>query len=67
MTTLASLPPRLRDDPALRSLIGAVDGTIAVPDTARAVALAALAQLSGRRPLVVVCPTGTMAEQLYDD
>ena len=67
MTVLSSLPPRLRDDPAVRSLIGAVDGTIAVPDVARAITLAALAQLSGRRPIVVACPTGTMAAQLADD
>ncbi len=67
MSILSSLPSRLRDDPALRSLIGAVDATIAVPDVARAVTLAALSQLSGRRPIVVACPTGTMAGQLADD
>ena len=67
MSVLSSLPSRLRDDPAIRSLIGAVDGTIAVPDVARAIAVAALAQLSGRRPVVVACPTGTMAAQLADD
>ena len=64
---LASLPARLRDDVAIRSVIGAVDATIAVPDTARAVAVAALSTLSGRRPLVIACPTGTMAAQLHDD
>ena len=67
MSVLSSLPSRLRDDSAVRSLIGSVDGTIAVPDVARAITLAALAQLSGRRPLVVACPTGTMAAQLADD
>jgi len=67
VSVLATLPPRLRDDSALRSLIGAVDGTIAVPDSARAITVAALAQLSGRQPLVLACPTGTMAAQLYDD
>ena len=30
-------------------------------------AIAALAQLSGRRPLVVACPTGASAGQLFDD
>ncbi len=34
---------------------------------ARPIALAALAHLSSRRPLVVACPTGTMAGQLADD
>ena len=64
---LASLPAALRNDPALTSLIGAVDGTVAVPEVARAVAIAALAELSGRRPIVVACPTGTSASQLADD
>ncbi len=64
---LASLPARLRDDAALTSLIGAADGTIAVPEVARAACIAALADLSGRRPVVVACPTSTMAAQLADD
>ena len=38
-----------------------------MPESARAIAVAALAQLSERRPLVVACPTGTDAGQLYDD
>ena len=57
----------LRDDRALMSLIGSPDGTVAVPETARSIAIAALAQLSGRRPVVVACPTSTMAAQLADD
>ncbi|MCX6532906.1 MAG: transcription-repair coupling factor [Actinobacteria bacterium] len=64
---LASLPMALRDDRALMSLIGSPDGTVAVPETARSIAIAALAQLSGRRPVVVACPTSTMAAQLADD
>ena len=34
---------------------------------ARPISIAALASLSSRRPLVVACPTGTMAGQLGDD
>lgn len=64
---LASLPIALRDDRSLMSLIGSPDGTVAVPETARSIAIAALAQLSGRRPVVVACPTSTMAAQLADD
>ncbi|MEY4224631.1 MAG: transcription-repair-coupling factor, partial [Actinomycetota bacterium] len=64
---LASLPARLRDDRALVSLLGSADGVLAVPDPARVIAIAALAELSGRRPLVVACPTGTMAGQVFDD
>jgi transcription-repair coupling factor (superfamily II helicase) len=64
---LASLPAALRNDAALTSLLGTVDGTVAVPEVARAVAIAALAELSGRRPIVVACPTSTLASQLADD
>ncbi|MEY4361574.1 MAG: transcription-repair-coupling factor, partial [Actinomycetota bacterium] len=64
---LASLPSRLRDDRSLMSLLGSADGVVAVPETGRAICLAALSQISGRRPLVVACPTGTMAGQIVDD
>ena len=64
---LQSLATLLRDDKALMSLIGSPDGTVAVPEAARSIAIAALAQLSGRRPVVVACPTSTMAAQLADD
>ncbi len=65
--SLASLPRLLRDDPALAQALGDPSGFVAVPESARAIAVAALAQLSERRPLVVACPTGTDAGQLYDD
>lgn len=65
--TLASLRPLLRDDRTLTSVLGAVDATIAVPEPGRAVAIASLAEISGRRPLIVACPTGTMAAQIADD
>ncbi len=65
--SLASLPRLLRDDPALTQALGDPSGFVAVPESARAIAVAALAQLSERRPLVVACPTGTDAGQLYDD
>ncbi|MCU1504054.1 MAG: mfd, partial [Ilumatobacteraceae bacterium] len=64
---LSTLPPMLRSEPALTRAIGDPNGFVAVPEAARAVAIAALAQLSGRRPLVVACPTGGDAGQLYDD
>ncbi|MCE9622400.1 MAG: transcription-repair coupling factor [Actinomycetia bacterium] len=65
--SLASLPRLLRDDPALVQALGDPSGFVAVPESARAIAVAALAQLSERRPLVVACPTGTDAGQLFDD
>lgn len=65
--SLASLPRLLRNDPALTQALGDPSGFVAVPESARALAIAALAQLGDRRPLVVACPTGTDAGQLYDD
>ncbi|MFM7686551.1 MAG: transcription-repair coupling factor [Actinomycetota bacterium] len=65
--SLSSLPRLLRTEPALTRAIGSASGFVAVPESARALAVAALAQLSDRRPLVVACPTGTDAGQLFDD
>ena len=38
----------------------------AIVEVARPISIAALAHLSNHRPLVVACPTGAMAGQLYD-
>ncbi|MEI8239816.1 MAG: transcription-repair coupling factor, partial [Actinomycetota bacterium] len=65
--SLASLPRLLRSEPALTQAIGSASGLVAVPESARAISVAALAQLSERRPLIVACATGTDAGQLYDD
>ena len=62
-----ALPRLLRAEPALASLIGAADVTVAVPEAAQAVATAALATLSDRGPIVVVTPTGLDADRLGDD
>ena len=64
---LADLPPLLRDEPGLTRALGEPDARLAVGEVARPIAIAALADLSGRTPLVVACPTGTMAAQLADD
>ena len=64
---LADLPPLLRDEPGLTRALGEPDARLAVVEVARPIAIAALASLSHRRPLVVACPTGTMAAQLGDD
>ncbi len=64
---LSSLPPLLRAESALTQAFGNPNGFVAVPEAARAITVAALAQLSNRRPLVVACPTGTDAGQLFDD
>jgi transcription-repair coupling factor (superfamily II helicase) len=65
--TLESLPPLLRDETALAAVAGRANAVLAVPESARAIVLAALARRSDRRPLVVATPTGSAAGQVYDD
>src|SRR5580700_10250127 len=64
---LAAVPRLLRSEPALAALIGAADGTVAVPEAAQAVVAAALAAFTERTPLLVVTATGLDAERLGDD
>ncbi len=64
---LAALPPLLRDEPGLTRALGDPAARLAIVEVARPISIAALAHLSDRRPLVVACPTGAMAGQLYDD
>ena len=66
-SALAGLPRLLRDDNGVTAALGDESGFVAVPEAGRAFTIAALAQLSGRRPLVVACPTGSDAGQLFDD
>ena len=67
VSSLGSLAPLLRDEPGLVRALGDPTARLAVVEVARPLAIAALAHLSSRRPLVVACPTGTMAGQLVDD
>jgi len=64
---LAALPGHLRDEPGLMRAMGDPSARLAIVEIARPISIAALAALSNRRPLVVACPTGTMAAQLVDD
>ena len=64
---LGELPALLRDEPGLTRALGDPTARLAVVEVARPISIAALATLSSRRPLVVSCPTGTMAGQLADD
>ncbi|NND74973.1 MAG: hypothetical protein HKN44_08200, partial [Ilumatobacter sp.] len=64
---LHSLPGLLRDEPGLTRALGDPGARLAIVEAARPMSIAALAMLSARRPLVVACPTGTMAAQLVDD
>jgi hypothetical protein len=65
--SLSAIPRQLRADPVLGVLLGAADATVAVPESAQAIAAAALATFTERTPLVVVTPTGLDAERLADD
>ncbi|MFN0091066.1 MAG: transcription-repair coupling factor [Acidimicrobiales bacterium] len=64
---LQPLLPLLRDDPALVQVLGRNVASLAVPEPARAYVVAALAQLTSRRPFLVAAPTSTDAERLARD
>ena len=64
---LAALPPLLRDEPGLTRALSDPQARLAIVEVARPISIAALSHLSDHRPLVVACPTGAMAGQLYDD
>jgi transcription-repair coupling factor (superfamily II helicase) len=63
---LAALAPLLAEEPALRAVVNR-QPTVAVPDAARAVFVAALAGVTTRRPLLLAVPTGAEAERLVRD
>ncbi|MGH1490407.1 MAG: transcription-repair coupling factor, partial [Acidimicrobiales bacterium] len=63
-TNLARL---VADDPTLTRIIGRASNVLAVAEPARAMALAALAEASERRPLLVAVPTTTDADRLAND
>jgi len=64
---LTSLPPDLRDDPGLAAALTQPSGIVAIPEAARPLALAAVSQISAKRPMIIAAPTGTVAGQLFDD
>jgi transcription-repair coupling factor (superfamily II helicase) len=63
---LAALAPLLAEEPALRAVV-ARRSTVAVPESARAVFVAALAGVTTRRPLLLAVPSDTEAERLARD
>ena len=67
MAALESLPPLLREEPALLDVLGRADVTLAVAEPAWALTVAGLAELSGRHPLVVAMPTSTEADRMARD
>src|ERR1700729_2928915 len=64
---LAPLLPLLRNDDTFVGLRGLRSGLVAVPEPARAFALAGIAEASGRRPVLVAVPTNAEAERLAHD
>lgn len=64
---LAGLATTLRDEPALMRALADPDAVLGIAEAARPIAIAALSRTSARRPLLVACPTGTMAAQLAED
>ena len=67
MGSLVALPKMLREDPAFLQVLGRSHATLAVPEAGRAIAIATLATMSDRRPIIVAMPTSTVAAILVDD
>ena len=66
-TDLRSLLPLLATEPALDLVAGRRDAVLAVPDAARAFAIAGIAQATERRPILVATATQNEAERLAAD
>ena len=64
---MRALPALLRDEPALASILGKPNAVLAVPEPARAIAIAGLARQTERHPIVVAVPTTGDAERLVHD
>ena len=64
---LGALPALLRDEPALTRLLGRHTTTLSVPEPARPLVIAGLAETSRRHPFLVVTPTGADADRLAHD
>ena len=67
MQDLRGLPALLAGESELIRILGAKGATLAVPEPARAFAIAALAHASERRPLLVATPSAADADRLAHD
>ncbi|MBV8949621.1 MAG: transcription-repair coupling factor, partial [Actinobacteria bacterium] len=63
----ATVPKLLTDEPGVVALASGSAPVVAVPESARALVVAAVGALSGRRPVLVATPTGVEAERLAHD
>ena len=64
---LAGLGRLLASDPAVVEVLGQRNANLAVAESGQAAVLAAIAELNGRRPVVVAVPTTADAERLAGD
>ncbi len=64
---LTALPPLLKHEPALVEVLGRASATLSVPEPARAVTLAGIAEASSRHPFLIITPTGADADRLAGD
>ena len=64
---LGGLGRMLASEPALVGVLGRRDASLAVAESGQAAVLAAIAELNGRRPVVVATPTTADAERLAGD
>src|SRR4051794_15398230 len=64
---LAALTSLLSDDPVVAVATGGSARPIAVPEPARAIFAATLANTTARRPIVLAVPTGVEAERIAGD
>jgi transcription-repair coupling factor (superfamily II helicase) len=64
---LTALPPLLRHEPALVEVLGRASATLSVPEAARALTLAGIAEAGSRHPFLVITPTGADADRLAGD
>ncbi len=64
---LGAIPAALREEPGLMGALGRSSTVLVVPEAARSVTVAALADLTRRRPVVVALPAVADAERLASD
>ena len=64
---LVGLGRMLASEPAVVGVLGRHDASLAVAESGQAAVLAAIAELNGRRPMVVATPTTADAERLAGD
>ena len=62
-----TLPELLKEEPSIVQSLGLHSAEIFVPECAHAVVSASISSSSERKPLVVVAPTNTEAEKLFNE